>query len=187
MSRVGKKPISIPKGVTITANGDNTIAVKGPKGNLVKKFKPEIKIVVEKDEVKISRSSDLKAVRALHGATRMLLANMITGVSEGFEKDLEAVGVGYRFAMQGNDLQISLGFSHPISYRPPEGIKLAVSGQNGVKIAGVDKDLVGKVAAEIRDFRGPEPYKGKGVKYKGEHIIRKAGKAGKAAGAGAAA
>jgi large subunit ribosomal protein L6 len=187
MSRLGKKSIVLPAGVTVNVAPDNTVTIKGTKGTLTRKFDRSITITVEKDQIKIARQKEDKKIRALHGTTRMLIANMIQGVANGFEKNLEVVGVGYRFAAQGTGLQLSMGFSHPIAYTPSTGIKFALEGQTGVKVQGIDKQLVGQVAAEIRDFRGPEPYKGKGIKYKGEHIVRKAGKAGKGAGAGATA
>ncbi|MBU0580711.1 MAG: 50S ribosomal protein L6 [Candidatus Margulisbacteria bacterium] len=186
MSRLGNKPIVIPQGVTIKVTEDNTVLVKGSKGEISKKFKPIIKMKLEGNELKLTRGNDLKATKALHGTTRMLIVNMLKGVTEGFEKELEAIGVGYRFAAQGNNLQLAMGYSHPIEYASPAGIKINVEGQTIVKISGIDKEKVGKVASEIRSFRGPEPYKGKGIKYKGEHIIRKAGKAGKAGGSAAA-
>lgn len=187
MSRLAKKPLVIPAGVTVQVSPENVATVKGPKGTLTKKLRPEIKIDSTGKDIKFTRTSDIKAVRALHGTTKVIMANMIQGVTDGFSKEIEAVGVGYRFAAQGKGIQISLGFSHPIEYNAPEGITIKVAGQTGLMISGVDKELVGKVAAEIRAFRSPEPYKGKGLKYKGEHISRKAGKAGKAAGGTAAA
>ena len=181
MSRLAKKNVILPAGVTITVSPDNLVTVKGAKGTLTRKFDKGITITVDKDQIKFSRTSQEKRVRSLHGTTRMLVANMIHGVSVGFEKTLEVVGVGYRFAAQGAGLQMTMGYSHPIEYAPVAGIKFVLEGQTGVKVEGIDKQLVGQVAAEIRDFRSPEPYKGKGIKYKNEHIIRKAGKTGKGA------
>ncbi len=185
MSRLGKKNIVIPSGVTVTVAQDNTVTVKGPKGALTRTFDRAITIKVDKDQISFSRVNNEKRSRALHGTTRVLMANMIQGVTNGFEKELEVVGVGYRFAAQGAGLQLSMGYSHPIEYPAVTGVKFALEGQTGIKVQGMDKQLIGQVASEIRAFREPEPYKGKGIKYKNEHIIRKAGKAGKAAGGAA--
>ena len=187
MSRLGKKPVAIPQGVTVTVAPGNVVTVKGTKGSLSRTFSPEMSITVDKDQVTVGRASEEKRVRALHGTTRVLISNMIRGVTAGFEKELEVTGVGYRFSAQGNNLQLAMGYSHPVDYSTPQGIKFALEGQIGVKVQGLDKQLVGQVAAEVRGVKGPEPYKGKGIRYKGEHIIRKAGKAGKGAGGAAGA
>ncbi len=170
MSRVGKKPIPIPQGVEVRVEG-RRVQVKGPKGELTKEFHPEIRIVSADGVLRVERPSDAPRHRALHGLTRSLLANMIEGVTQGFEKSLEIVGVGYRAEARGKGLQFSLGYSHPIQVIVAESPTL-------VKVMGPDKELVGQVAAEIRELRPPEPYKGKGVRYVGEQVRRKAGKAG---------
>jgi large subunit ribosomal protein L6 len=185
MSRLGKKTIVIPAGVTVTVSPENLVTVKGAKGQATRQFDRAIVITVNKDQITFARVNNEKRNRALHGTTRVLVANMINGVTAGFEKELEVIGVGYRFAAQGAGLQLSMGYSHPIEYPAVQGVKFALEGQTVVKVQGMDKQLVGQVAAELRAFREPEPYKGKGIKYKNEHIIRKAGKAGKAAGAAA--
>lgn len=181
MSRVGKEPIEIPSGVTVTVSGSN-VKVKGGKGNLEMNFRDEIKVLVEGSTVIVTRVDDTRGARSLHGLTRSLIANMVKGVSEGFEKKLEIVGVGYRADVKGSNLNLLLGFSHPIDYALPAGIKASVEKQTLITLNSADKQLLGQVAAEIRGFRPPEPYKGKGIKYEGEVIRRKAGKAGKAAG-----
>jgi len=175
MSRIGRLPVPILKGVEIKeANG--TVNVKGPKGELTLDLHPDIRVVLEGDELRVERPSDQKPHRALHGLTRALIANMVTGVTSGFSKTLEIVGVGYRAEVKGKGLTLSLGFSHPIEYVPVEGIKLECPNQTTVVVSGIDKQQVGQTAAEIRSFRPPEPYKGKGVRYQNEHIRRKAGK-----------
>lgn len=176
MSRVGRKPIQIPKGVTV-AFKDSVVNVKGPQGELSASVHKNVSVQVKDSQVVITRKSDDKEVRALHGLWRALTQNMISGVSMGFSKKLEIVGVGYRAEMKGKKLQLLLGFSHPILFGPPEGVKIETPTQTSIMISGVDKQLVGLVAAKIRSFRPPEPYKGKGVKYEGEYIRRKAGKA----------
>lgn len=181
MSRVGKEPIEIPTGVTVTVSG-SSVKVKGGKDNLEMNFRDEIKVSVEGSTVTVTRVDDTRGARALHGLTRSLIANMVKGVSVGFEKKLEIVGVGYRADVKGSNLNLLLGFSHPIDYALPAGIKASVEKQTLITLNGADKQLLGQVAAEIRGFRPPEPYKGKGIKYEGEVIRRKAGKAGKAAG-----
>jgi len=177
MSRIGKKPISLPKGVEITVDGQ-TVTVKGPRGVLKQSLPPGISIVQEEGQVLVQRASDAKQDRAYHGLSRALLANMVTGVSSGFEKKLEMVGVGYRASMQGKKLVLSIGFSHPVEIDPPEGIEFEVPAVTKITVKGIDKQLVGNTAAVIRSIRKPEPYKGKGIKYENEIIRRKAGKAG---------
>ncbi|MBN1396411.1 MAG: 50S ribosomal protein L6 [Bacteroidetes bacterium] len=176
MSRIGKKPIQIPKGITVTLK-EGVVSVKGPKGALEEKVHPDINVEVKDQQIVLSRKSDLAKYRALHGLWRALIQNMINGVNEGFTKKLEIVGVGYRAEMKGTRLNLLLGFSHPILFAPPEGIKIEAPTQTSIVISGIHKQLVGLVAAKIRSFRPPEPYKGKGVKYEGEYIRRKAGKA----------
>ncbi len=177
MSRVGKLPIDIPNGVTITVDPD-TITVAGPKGTLTQFTMPEITVTQEGTQVMVSRSSDEPKVRAKHGLMRALVNNMVTGVSTGFSKQLEINGVGFRVALAGQDLKMNLGFSHEVIYHVPQGITATVE-QTKITVAGIDKQQVGQVAAEIRSLKKPEPYKGKGIKYAGERIIRKAGKSGK--------
>ena len=176
MSRIGKKPIDIPKGVEVKVGEGNFVTVKGPKGELSYKFNPELKINVEENQVKVERPNDSSFMRAIHGTTRALIANMIKGVTEGFTVELEIVGIGYRANMKGKAIELQLGYSHPIHFEPPEGVQIAVEG-NIIKVSGIDKQKVGQVAAKIRDFRKPDPYKGKGIRYKGEVIKLKAGKA----------
>jgi len=175
LSRIGKKPISVPKNVTVTLDGQ-TIKVKGTKGQLENTFHPNISIEMKDGEIIISRNNDLKENRALHGLTRALIQNMITGVSEGFKKTLDIVGVGYRAEMKGKNLFINIGYSHPIYFFPPEGVTIETTSPTQIVISGIDKQLVGAVAAKVRSFRKPEPYKGKGIKYSDEYIRRKAGK-----------
>ncbi|NGQ97200.1 50S ribosomal protein L6 [Brevibacillus sp. SYP-B805] len=178
MSRVGRKPIALPAGVTVTKNGTE-LTVKGPKGTLVRNFHPDITININDNEILVERPSDNKLHRALHGTTRAVLANMVTGVSEGFSRTLELVGVGYRAAKAGKGVTLSLGFSHPVEITPEEGIEIEVPNQTTLVIKGIDKERVGQVAAEIRSIRKPEPYKGKGIKYSDEVVRRKEGKKGK--------
>lgn len=180
MSRIGKLPIPIPKGVSVTIN-QNSVTVKGPKGELQQDFLPDVEIKQEGGEIVIKRHSNNRFHRAKHGLTRALLNNMVVGVSQGFSRALEIEGVGYRANMQGKSLVMSLGYSHPVLFDPPEGISFTVD-KAGTKLSvdGIDKALVGEIAARIRRARPPEPYKGKGVRYAGEYIIRKAGKTGKA-------
>ena len=177
MSRVGRKVITIPSGVELKQEG-NKITVKGPKGQLEREFSPEITVKVENGEINITRPNDLPNIRALHGTTRAVLNNMIVGVSQGFEKKLELVGVGYRVQAAGNGLTLSLGFSHPVEIEPVEGITFKVEGNTKISVEGINKELVGQIAANIRAKRPPEPYKGKGVKYADEQIRRKEGKKG---------
>ena len=182
MSRIGKKPIQIPKGVAVTLDS-GVVTVKGPKGELKETVHPEIGVAVQGAEVLVTRSSDEKKYRALHGLWRALIQNMIVGVTQGYSKKLEIVGVGYRAEIKGTRLNLLLGYSHPILFAPPEGIKIEAPTQTNIIISGTHKQLVGLVAAKIRSMRPPEPYKGKGVKYEGEYIRRKAGKAAAATGA----
>lgn len=177
MSRIGKLPIAIPKGVTVTVEGDS-VRVKGPKGELVRTLARDIRAAVENDQLVVSRPSDAPGHKALHGLSRTLLANMVAGVTGGFSKQLEIVGVGYKAEARPFGLQLALGFSHPIQYKAPQGIKLSAPVPTQIVIEGADKERVGQVAAELRSLRPPEPYKGKGIKYVGEQIRRKAGKAG---------
>lgn len=177
MSRIGRKPIAIPKGVEVKLD-DAHIQVKGPKGTLEMDIMPKIKVAVEDGSISVTRESEIKSVRAAHGMTRAMISNMVTGVSDGFEKVLEIVGVGYRAQMQGKNLVLSLGFSHPIEVTPPVGIEFASESPIKISVKGIDRQLVGQVAANIRGYRPPEPYKGKGIRYAGEYVIRKAGKAG---------
>ena len=177
MSRIGKKPIPVPKGVTVEIDG-KTVKVKGPKGELDRTFRPEVAIEMNDGEIVVTRASDSKKDRAFHGLTRALLANMVTGVTDGYRKSLEIVGVGYRAEKKGRELVLSVGYSHQVQYPEPTGIDIATPTPTTVEVTGVDKQRVGQVAAEIRGFRPPEPYKGKGIRYKGEQVRRKAGKAG---------
>jgi large subunit ribosomal protein L6 len=176
MSRIGKKPVKILKGVKVEKSGDN-ITVNGPKGSLSMYVNPVIKSEIREDEIQFSRGSDLKREKALHGLYAILAKNMITGVSEGFSRKLELVGIGYRAEIKQGMLYLNLGFSHPIIFIPPVGIKVEAVNDTTILISGIDKQLIGLVAAKIRSFKKPEPYKGKGIKYEGEFIRRKAGKA----------
>ena len=178
MSRVGKKPIEIPAGVTVTLN-NNTVTVKGPKGELTRSFNPEIGILIEDNIINISRPSDEKQLRALHGTTRAVIANMVEGVSKGFEKGLELIGVGYRAQKQGTKLVLNVGYSHPVEIEPEKGLEIEVPANTKVIVKGTDKERVGALAANIRGVRPPEPYKGKGIRYEGEYVRRKEGKTGK--------
>lgn len=182
MSKIGRLPLTIPPNVTLTLDGAN-ITVKGPKGELSYTMKPKIKAELTGDQLVITRDSEDKPVRALHGLTRALLANMVKGVSDGFTKNLELVGTGYRARMSGKTLVLSLGYSHDIEFAPPAGIEIKVEGTNVIIVSGYDNQAVGQVAAVIRSYRKPEPYKGKGIRYAGEVVRRKAGKAAKAAAA----
>ena len=179
MSRIGKMPIAIPAGVTVSIAENNKVTVKGPKGTLERVLPAEMEIKQEGTEITVSRPNDLKKMRSLHGLTRTLISNMVTGVTDGFEKKLEVNGVGYRAAKQGKKLTLTLGYSHPVEMEDPEGIETVVEGQNLIIVKGCDKEKVGQFAAEIRDKRRPEPYKGKGIKYADETIRRKVGKTGK--------
>ena len=176
MSRVGKNPIPVPSGVGVKIN-QNEITVSGPKGELKREFHPSMKVETSKDEIVVFRSSDSKFHKSLHGLTRALIASMIDGVTTGYRKALEIQGVGYKAELMGKKLNLSLGFSHPILFSPPEGIKIDLDAPNRIAVSGIDKELVGLVAAKIRSFRPPEPYKGKGIRYKGEFVRKKAGKA----------
>lgn len=178
MSRVGKKPIEIPKGVTVTTNG-STVTVKGPKGELKNTFNPDIEINISENVINVSRPSDSKEHRTNHGTTRALLANMVEGVSKGFEKGLELIGVGYRAQKQGKKLVLNVGYSHPVEIEPEEGIEVEVPSNTKIIVKGINKERVGALAANIRDVRPPEPYKGKGIRYEGEYVRRKEGKTGK--------
>ncbi|QGU00793.1 LSU ribosomal protein L6p (L9e) [Candidatus Syntrophocurvum alkaliphilum] len=177
MSRIGKKPISLPKGVELKVE-DNKVTVKGPKGELSQNIPAVITVSQEDNVVKVSRPNDLKKNRAFHGLSQALIANMVEGVSKGFEKKLELVGVGYRAQMQGNKLVLNVGYSHPVEIEAPAGIEFEVPANTKITVKGIDKQLVGNTAADIRAIRKPEPYKGKGIKYENEVIRRKAGKAG---------
>ncbi len=182
MSRVGRMPIKIPSGVQVKVNGDS-VTVKGAKGEMTRTFNPNIKVAVEDSQIVVTRP-DNKVYDALHGLTRALIQNMVTGVTTGFRKNLEIEGVGYRAEVQGKNLVLSLGFSHPVPVEPPEGISFSVEKTQRVfTVEGMDRQLVGEVASRIRAIRPPEPYKGKGIHYQGERIRRKAGKAGKVGGA----
>ncbi|GHI00482.1 50S ribosomal protein L6 [Neobacillus kokaensis] len=178
MSRVGKKPIEIPAGVTVTVNNGD-VTVKGPKGELSRSFNPEINITIEENVITVTRPSESKEHRTLHGTTRALLANMVEGVSKGFEKNLELIGVGYRAQKQGKKLVLNVGYSHPVEIEPEEGIEIEVPANTKVTVKGTDKERVGALAANIRGVRPPEPYKGKGIRYEGEFVRRKEGKTGK--------
>ena len=178
MSRIGKLPIPLPAGVTVAIDGQN-VSVKGPKGELALTVSEPIKITLEDNTVIVSRPDDEAKSKSLHGLTRTLIANNVHGVSAGFTKTLEIVGTGYRAASKGSNLELALGFSHPVVVEPPQGITLTVEGNTKIIVSGVDKQAVGEVAANIRKIRKPEPYKGKGVRYEGEKVRRKAGKSGK--------
>ena len=179
MSRIGRMPIAIPAGVTVTIAENNKVTVKGPKGTLERELPVEMMIKEEDGHVVVTRPNDLKRMKSLHGLTRTLIANMITGVTAGYEKVLEINGVGYRGAKQGKKLVLNLGYSHPVEMEDPEGVETVMDGQNKIIVKGIDKEKVGQFAAEIRDKRRPEPYKGKGIKYADETIRRKVGKTGK--------
>ncbi len=179
MSRIGRMPIAVPAGVTVEIAENNKVTVKGPKGTLERVLPAEMKIELDGAEVKVTRPNDLKRMKSLHGLTRTLINNMIVGVNQGYEKVLEINGVGYRAQKQGKTLVLSLGYSHPVEMVDPEGIEVVCDGQNKMIVKGIDKEKVGQYAAEIRSKRGPEPYKGKGIKYADEVIRRKVGKAGK--------
>ena len=175
MSRIGKNPITVPQGVDVTIDG-TTVTVKGPKGTLTQKFLDVVTIKHEGNEIIVTRKDD--TVKNIHGLTRTLIANMVKGVTEGFSKELEVAGVGYKAQKQGKKLVLTLGFSHPVEVEEPEGITIDVPTPNNIIVKGIDKQLVGQVATNIRSYREPEPYKGKGIKYAGERIRRKEGKAG---------
>ena len=178
MSRIGKKAVAIPSGVTVTLDGQ-TVAVKGPKGELSLVVAEPIRVALEDGQVLVTRPDDERASRALHGLTRTLINNDIVGVTEGYAKQLEVVGTGYRVQQKGAGLELALGFSHPVFFDAPEGVTLAVEGNTKISVSGISKQAVGEVAANIRKLKKPEPYKGKGIRYAGENVRRKAGKAGK--------
>jgi large subunit ribosomal protein L6 len=180
MSRIGKQPVEIPSGVDVAIDGAH-VTVKGPRGTLEQTFHEEMRIVREDGEIRVERPSDEGFHRSLHGLSRTLLANMVEGVTKGFEKRLEIVGVGYRAALKGKALELALGFSHPVTVPAPEGIEFEVPAPNRITIRGNDKQAVGEIAANIRKLRKPEPYKGKGIRYEGEYVRKKAGKAAKGA------
>ena len=175
MSRIGKKPIEIPEGINISKDG-NTINVKGPKGELHRELHPNISVDVKDNEVIVTRPDDTKLNKSLHGLTRALIQNMVTGVNSSYKKTLDIVGVGYRAELKGKNLLLNIGYSHPIYFIPPDDINFELPTQTQIVISGVDKQLVGQIAAKVRSFRKPEPYKGKGIKYSDEQIRRKAGK-----------
>lgn len=178
MSRIGKKPIEIPTGVTVT-NENNVITVKGPKGELTRAFHKDLTISVEENVLTVTRPSESKEHRTIHGTTRSLISNMIEGVSKGFTKNLELIGVGYRAQKQGNKLVLSVGLSHPVEFEPEAGLEIEVPAVTKISISGISKERVGALAANIRGVRPPEPYKGKGIRYEGEVVRRKEGKTGK--------
>ena len=179
MSRIGRMPIAIPAGVTVTIAEKNVVSVKGPKGELVRELPVEMEIKEEEGKIIVTRPNDLKRMKSLHGLTRTLISNMVTGVTAGYEKKLEINGVGYRASKAGKKLTLNLGYSHPVEMEDPEGIETVMEGQNIIFVRGIDKEKVGQFAAEIRSKREPEPYKGKGIKYADEVIRRKVGKTGK--------
>ncbi len=178
MSRIGKMPVVIPAGVTVDIAEGNKVTVKGPKGTLSRELAPEMDITIENNEIIVKRPNDLKRMKSLHGLTRTLIRNMVVGVTEGYEKKLEVNGVGYRATKNGKKLNLALGYSHPIEMEDPEGLETKVEG-NVITVSGINKEKVGQYAAEIREKRRPEPYKGKGIKYSDEVIRRKVGKTGK--------
>lgn len=177
MSRIGRMPIPVPSGVTVKIDG-NVVSVKGPKGELSREIPKDITVTQEDGVLNVTRPSDEKEHRSLHGLSRTLVANMVIGVTQGYSKTLEIAGVGYRAAKSGSKLALTLGFSHPVEVEPPKGITIDVPAPTKIIVSGIDKEAVGALAAKIRSFREPEPYKGKGVKYEGEVVRRKAGKAG---------
>ena len=179
MSRIGRLPVTVPAGVTVEIAENNKVTVKGPKGTLTRELPVEMEIKLEEGKVVVTRPNDLKRMKSLHGLTITLINNMVVGVSEGYQKVLEINGVGYRAAKAGNKLTLSLGYSHPVEMIDPEGVETVLEGQNKITVKGIDKEKVGQFAAEIRDKRRPEPYKGKGIKYADEVIRRKVGKTGK--------
>ena len=178
MSRIGKQPVTIPAGVEVKIDG-HVVTVKGAKGELTREFHPMMTIAQEGNEVLVTRPDDTREARSLHGLTRTLIHNMVIGVSEGYSKKLQLVGVGYRAALKGKNLEMQLGFSHPVVVEPPEGIEFEVPTQTEIIVKGISKEKVGQVAADVRKWRAPEPYKGKGIRYEGEHVRRKLGKAAK--------
>jgi len=178
MSRIGRKPIQVPNGVNVNLD-NNVITVKGPKGTLSRELHKDMKVTVDGNVITVERPSDQKLHRSLHGTTRSIVANMVNGVTEGYSKSLELVGVGYRASKSGNKLVLNVGYSHPVEFVPENGIEFDVPAQNRVIVKGIDKEAVGAIAAKVRAVRPPEPYKGKGIKYEDERILRKEGKAGK--------
>jgi large subunit ribosomal protein L6 len=180
MSRIGKQPIDIPSGVKVELEGTR-VSVTGPKGSLHQDVSPRMKVVVEEGTVRVERPSDERLDKSLHGLTRTLIANMVQGVTEGFEKRLEIQGVGYRAALKGKELELQVGYSHPVAVTPPDGIEFEVPQPNRIVVRGIDKQMVGEIAANVRKVRTPEPYKGKGIRYEGEYVRKKAGKAAKGA------
>lgn len=180
MSRIGIKPIPVPNSVTVDIAEGNAVKVKGPKGELSQQLSPKVQIVREESTLYVKRESEDREIKALHGLTRALLNNMVVGVTDGYTKVLEIQGVGYRAQMQGSNLVLNVGYSHPVNMVPPAGVSYAVEGNNKVSVSGINKQVVGEEAARIRGVRPPEPYKGKGIRYQGEYVRRKAGKAGKA-------
>ena len=179
MSRIGKKPIEVPENVTVTIAEGNFVTVKGPKGELTNTFNSDIKIEQENNVITLIRPSESKEHRSIHGTTRSLINNMVVGVSEGFERKLELVGVGYRASLQGSKLVLNIGFSHPVEFTPEEGIEVEVPANTKITVRGINKERVGALASNIRKVRPPEPYKGKGIRYEGEIVRRKEGKTGK--------
>ncbi|MGO1061022.1 50S ribosomal protein L6 [Planococcus sp. FY231025] len=179
MSRVGKKPIEVPADVTVTVADGNVVTVKGPKGEMTRTFNKDINIALEDNVLTLTRPSESKEHRTIHGTTRALLANMVLGTSQGFERVLELVGVGYRAQLQGNKLVLNVGYSHPVEFTPEEGLTVEVPANTRVIVKGIDKERVGALASNIRQVRPPEPYKGKGIRYEGEKVRRKEGKTGK--------
>lgn len=176
MSRIGRQPIPVPSGVTVTIEGQ-MVKVKGPKGELSRKFLPEVRVAQEGEELKVEKIAKSSEAASLFGLSRTLLFNMVVGVSEGFSKNLEIVGVGYRAALKGKDLELQVGYSHPVVVKAPEGISFELPSQTQITVRGIDKQQVGQIAADIRNWRKPEPYKGKGIRYEGEYVRRKVGKA----------
>ena len=179
MSRIGKQPIEIPSGVDVTIGEANLVTVKGPRGSLTQTMHPDMRIVIEDGTARVERPNDEGVNRSLHGLTRSLLANMVEGVTKGYEKSLQIIGVGYRAAMKGKDLEIQAGYSHPVMVAVPEGIEFETPTPTQIVVRGNDKQAVGEIAAKIRKIRKPEPYKGKGIRYEGEYVRKKAGKAAK--------
>ena len=176
MSRIGNKTITIPAGVEITVAAGNEVTVKGPKGTLTRQFNENMQIDVNGNEIKVVRPNDIKQIKQLHGTTRALLHNIVVGVSEGFTRELEVVGIGFRAAVSGNKLTLNVGFSHPVEFEIEEGLKVECPSATEIKVSGIDKQRVGEFAAVVRATKKPEPYKGKGIRYKGEHVRRKEGK-----------
>lgn len=180
MSRIGIRPVPVPENVQVDITAGNAVTVKGPKGELSQQLTDKIKLVEEEGRILVQRESEDREIKSLHGLTRSLLNNMVVGVTDGFTRVLEIQGVGYRAQLQGKNLVLNVGFSHPVNLTPPEGITYAVEGNNQITVSGINKQVVGEEAAHIRGIRPPEPYKGKGIRYQGEYVRRKAGKAGKA-------